>query len=135
MARVVDQGAEWIDGTQTDAYLQHGDLRREHVVKWKGAEVVCDLEETRYAFGDLDAATLAWHSARSDRSSAFGCLQALTLAGAANLGGGSRLALLWSVVTALHWGLGRASWGALSDLAEACAQCEAAVEAADRSPR
>ena len=44
----------------------HGDLTTDHVRAVDGRHVLCDLEETRYAFGDLDAAALAFDALGSE---------------------------------------------------------------------
>lgn len=104
--------------------LCHGDLTADHVRVIDDQHVLCDLEETRYAFGDLDVAALAYDALLYGAMSPASVDAAFDIVSATRDDDAMRSALLWLVAQVLHRALGEASWGkpqAIEDSARTCA--------------
>jgi hypothetical protein len=100
--------------------LRHGDLSRRNVLACDGRLLLSDLEQARFAFGELDRAGLAVEAAcilsKQDLDEAVSVLIRAAI---------TTDACAWIVCELLHRALGRASWGRSHAVEEALTLCEA----------
>ncbi|HEX8238269.1 MAG TPA: glycosyltransferase family 4 protein [Allosphingosinicella sp.] len=99
--------------------LAHGDLSARHVLMRRGALILCDLEQARFAFGDLDRAGLAADHVRLIAESRPGEARAALTRVAT-----SGHAKAWFACELLHRALGSASWGRYAAIEQALVLCE-----------
>lgn len=110
------------------ALLCHGDLNAEHVRMINSAALLCDLEEARFCFGDLDSASLALSILQSG-SISDRLLQAVTGVLMDGKGRqGAQGSTLWLIAQALHRALGAAAWGGTEGIIETSEMCLAVME-------
>lgn len=104
--------------------VRHGNMTFEHVMRCGDRMVLCDLEETRFAFGDLDVAGLLLDGLRTRRFSESPFDRAIhILRDTQRDQDAVRSTLSWFVAQAFHLALGKASWGRPEALREATSLC------------
>ena len=125
MRQVLAHAASLAPLSFSSAAIRHGSLTLAHVLTSEGRLKLCDLEEARFAFGDIDTAGFILDLARSQSPQNVSLRSLLPLLTERYPPGPDRnLVVLWFVVQAFHLALGRASWGAPTGVREAVALCQ-----------
>jgi hypothetical protein len=129
MRAVLNRATKFEINRVPSALVRHGDLRTHHFLEYKDKLVLCDLEESRVAFGDLDMASLMLQQARMyqpEEAPITSLLVDLKLRYPEV--DDYNFVVLWFIAQAFHLALGKAAWGSLGELHRAILLCQRALK-------